>query len=196
MEIRLAAEGVAFCSTGREMTGREGTRGRVEDLGMEGFLSSDGEEPERGRVLVLDSRGMVVAEVKVVFVGNKMVGELAVTEVGSSVLTATASVGLTSVLGLTSGTSFFVFKVVGLGGGLGGTAFLTATAAASDMTSCLFLVSDFEAVDLKDVILLTDSAAASAESAAFLRLLALWLLAGAAVEAVKAELARPANDEL
>ena len=194
MEIRLAAEGVAFCSTGREMTGREGTRGRVEDLGMEGFLSSDGEEPERGRVLVLDSRGMVVAEVKVVFVGNKMVGELAVTEVGSSVLTATASVGLTSVL--TSGTSFFVFNVVGLGGGLGGTAFLTATAAASDMTSCLFLVSDFEAVDLKDVILLTDSAAASAESAAFLRLLALWLLAGAAVEAVKAELARPANDEL
>ena len=73
---------------------------------------------------------------------------------------------------------------------------MTATAAASDMTSCLFLVSDFEAVDLKDVILLTDSAAASAESAAFLRLLALWLLAGAAVEAVKAELARPANDEL
>lgn len=60
-EIKLAAEGVAACSTGRPMTGLEGTKGRVDDLGMEGFLSSlEGDvEPPHGNVLVLDKNGML-----------------------------------------------------------------------------------------------------------------------------------------
>ena len=69
LDINEAAVGVAACKTGRPMTGLEGTSGKVEDLGNEGFLtgSDDPEDvmPPQGRVLVLDSRGMVVVTVVV-----------------------------------------------------------------------------------------------------------------------------------
>ena len=41
------------------MTSFEGTKGNVEDLGKEGFFSSEGEVPPQGRVLVFDNKGMV-----------------------------------------------------------------------------------------------------------------------------------------
>ena len=51
--------GVAVCKTGLPMTSFEGTKGNVEDLGKEGFFSSEGDVPPQGRVLVFDNRGMV-----------------------------------------------------------------------------------------------------------------------------------------
>ena len=51
--------GVAVCKTGLPMTSFEGTKGNVEDLGKEGFFSSEGEVPPQGRVLVFDNKGMV-----------------------------------------------------------------------------------------------------------------------------------------
>ena len=59
LEIRAEAVGVAVCKTGRPMTSFEGTRGNVEDLGREGFFSSEGEVPPQGRVLVFDNKGIV-----------------------------------------------------------------------------------------------------------------------------------------
>ena len=54
-----AAEGVAFCSTGRPMTGLEGTKGSVEDLGKLVRFSSVA-ELFHGSVLVFDKSGMVL----------------------------------------------------------------------------------------------------------------------------------------
>lgn len=51
--------GVAVCKTGLPMTSFEGTKGNVEDLGKEGFFSSEGDVPPQGRVLVFDNKGMV-----------------------------------------------------------------------------------------------------------------------------------------
>ena len=44
LEMSEAAEAVAVCSTGRLMTGREGTKGRVDDLGKVAF-SAQGRVP-------------------------------------------------------------------------------------------------------------------------------------------------------
>ena len=107
-EMSEAAEGVAFCSTGRPMTGLEGTKGNVEDLGSEAaepldLLSSV--DVFHGRVEVFDNKGMVAEDV-----GGNLGMESNVTEV----VTFAASTFLRL-----STSSFNL----GLGGGGGGGAF-------------------------------------------------------------------------
>lgn len=217
-EMSEAAVGVAVCKTGRLMTGLEGTRGRVEDLDMEGFFSSVGEEPDKGRVLVLDSKGMVVAVVNVDGVVNVGLGGGVVTDVevvGLLAFPASLTSGLTLIA-----SSFLGLSEAGLGGGggafletvfVGEFSFLTVeaelpgpTTAFSTTASCLFLV--FSLTLVVALILFKGGAALKAadlptafsKSAAFVRrLLSLWLVE-AALEAavVKAVLARPANEEL
>ena len=61
LEINEAASGVAICNTGLLITGLEGTLGKVEDLDMpKPFLVvAELEEVGDGKVLVLDSKGIV-----------------------------------------------------------------------------------------------------------------------------------------
>ena len=67
LEINEAASGVAVCNTGLLITGLEGTIGKVEDLDMpKPFLGPEAEaelDVGDGKVLVLDSKGIVVADV-------------------------------------------------------------------------------------------------------------------------------------
>ena len=66
LEINEAASGVAVCNTGLLITGLEGTIGKVEDLDMpKPFLGPEAAELDvgDGKVLVLDSKGIVVADV-------------------------------------------------------------------------------------------------------------------------------------
>ena len=65
LEINEAASGVAVCNTGLLITGLEGTIGKVEDLDMpKPFLGPEVElDVGDGKVLVLDSKGIVVADV-------------------------------------------------------------------------------------------------------------------------------------
>ena len=61
LDINEAASGVAICNTGLLITGLEGTMGKVEDLDMpKPFLvEAELEEVGDGKVLVLDSKGIV-----------------------------------------------------------------------------------------------------------------------------------------
>ena len=67
LEINEASSGVAVCNTGLLITGLEGTIGKVEDLDMpKPFLGPEAEaelDVGDGKVLVLDSKGIVVADV-------------------------------------------------------------------------------------------------------------------------------------
>ena len=60
LEISEAAVGVAVCRTGRPITGLEGTIGKVDDLCIKDFLPWPSSPLPQGRVLVLDSSGIVV----------------------------------------------------------------------------------------------------------------------------------------
>ena len=96
LEINEAASGVAICNTGLLITGLEGTMGKVEDLDMpKPFLvEAELEEVGDGKVLVLDSKGIVadveddVIEYAVVVTGdNALVVVAVLLFVGLGVLT-------------------------------------------------------------------------------------------------------------
>lgn len=149
LEIRLAAVGVAVCKTGRLMTGLEGTKGNVEDLGKFGFLSgSEGEvEPPHGKVLVLDSNGIV-------------------TEVVGLVAVITSEV-------VVLGSSFLIRRrAAGLGGG-GGAAFL---AFVGDVVLMSTVAAADSLLDFSDLFEETTAFSSTSADEAALRLLALWLV--------------------
>jgi hypothetical protein len=99
LEINEAASGVVICNTGLLITGLEGTMGKVEDLDImpKPFLlgpdEAELEEVGDGKVLVLDSKGIVkdvdVIEYVVVVTGDNalVVVVVAVLLVGLGVLT-------------------------------------------------------------------------------------------------------------
>ena len=141
-----AAEGVAFCRTGRPITGLEGTKGNVEDLGSEapdGLFASSLLEEFQGNVLVFDNKGMALE-----LVGN-------VTDVVTGDLT-TASTFL-----LLSTSSFSL----GLGGGGGGACFFLVGE-----------VSDVGELAALPTLLISALLSFLAASSAVLRLFALWLV--------------------
>ena len=97
LEINEAASGVVICNTGLLITGLEGTMGKVEDLDImpKPFLlgpdEAELEEVGDGKVLVLDSKGIVkdvdVIEYVVVVTGDNALVVVAVLFVGLGVLT-------------------------------------------------------------------------------------------------------------
>ena len=113
-EMSEAAEGVAFCSTGRPMTGLEGTKGNVEDLGSEaappGLLSAS-VDVFHGRVEVFDNKGMVADVVGNLGMGSNVTE--VVTGAASTFLLSTSSFSLG--LGGGGGADFFLVGEVSLG---------------------------------------------------------------------------------
>ena len=97
LEINEAASGVVICNTGLLITGLEGTMGKVEDLDImpKPFLlgpdEAELEEVGDGKVLVLDSKGIVkdvdVIEYVVVVTGDNALVVVVVLFVGLGVLT-------------------------------------------------------------------------------------------------------------
>ena len=167
-EMSEAAEGVAFCSTGRPMTGLEGTRGSVEDLGNEaeaGLLSSVDEF--HGRVEVFDNKGMVAD------VGGNLVGNVTVevVSVASIFLPSTSSFNL------------------GLGGGGGGAFFFLVGEFSLGFKTSVILSA------LGVVSFLVTASTAAVVLSAVLRLFTLWLVEAAIEGTVKA-LPRPPKLEL
>ena len=164
-----AAEGVAFCRTGRPITGLEGTKGNVEDLGSEapdGLFASSLLEEFQGNVLVFDNKGMALE-----LVGN-------VTDVVTGDLT-TASTFL-----LLSTSSFSL----GLGGGGGGACFFLV-GEVSD-------VGELAALPTLLISALDEVASFLVASSAVLRLFAEWLVEAAIEGLAKAAAVRPAKEEL
>ena len=113
-EMSEAAEGVAFCSTGRPMTGLEGTKGNVEDFGSEavppGLLSVASVDVFHGRVEVFDNKGMVADVVGNLGMGSNVTE--VVTVAASTFLLSTSSFSLG--LGGGGGADFFLVGEVSL----------------------------------------------------------------------------------